>query len=189
VARGATTARRTLRIRVLLTAAVLLCAAAAGVAAYLLTAASSPRASTSATAWRLPRLTGTGTVALADFRGKPVVVNFFASWCTPCRSELPIFHDISQRLGGGVAFVGVDSEENGDGLALARQTGITSWPLARDVGGSQMSGLREAVEATPGMPVTAFYDRNGMLRDARLGAMSSDALAAELQQLFAVSVP
>ena len=115
------------------------------------------------------------------------MVDFFASWCTPCRSELPEFLTVSRHLGSRVAFVGVDSEENGDGPAFARQTGITTWPLARDTGGSQQSGLRDALASIPGMPVTAFYDASGALRDVRLGAMTGDALAAHLRELFGVS--
>ena len=151
------------------------------------TASPAPASSTSASAWMLPRLEGAGTVSLVDFRGKPLVVDFFASWCTPCRSELPEFLTVSRQLGGQVGFVGVDSEENGDGPAFARQTGATAWPLARDVGGSQLSGLRDALASIPGMPVTAFYDAAGTLRDVRLGAMTGAALATHLRELFGVS--
>ena len=152
------------------------------------TASPAPATSTSASAWILPRLEGSGTISLADFRGKPLVVDFFASWCTPCRSELPEFVTVSGRLGNRVAFVGVDSEENGDGLALARQTGITTWPLARDVGGSQQSGVRDALALIPGMPVTAFYDASGTLRDVRNGGgLTGAALATHLRELFGVS--
>jgi thiol-disulfide isomerase/thioredoxin len=151
------------------------------------TAAPGPATSTSTSAWTLPRLEGSGTISLAGFRGKPLVVDFFASWCTPCRSELPEFLTVSRHLGSRVAFVGVDSEENGDGPAFARQTGITTWPLARDTGGSQQSGLRDALASIPGMPVTAFYDASGALRDVRLGAMTGDALATHLRELFGVS--
>ena len=149
--------------------------------------APAPATSTSTSAWALPRLEGPGTVSLAGFRGKPLVVDFFASWCTPCRSELPEFLAVSRQLGSRVAFVGVDSEENGDGPTFARQTGITGWPLARDTGGSQQSGLRDALASIPGMPVTAFYDASGALRDVRLGAMTGDVLAAHLRDLFGVS--
>jgi len=151
------------------------------------TASQAPATSTAVSAWTLPRLDGAGSVSLASFRGKPLVVDFFASWCTPCRSELPEFLTVSRQLGSRVAFVGVDSEENGDGLALARLTGITTWPLARDVGGSQQSGLRDALSSIPGMPVTAFYDASGTLRDVRLGALTGAALATHLRELFGVS--
>ncbi|MFN2582810.1 MAG: TlpA family protein disulfide reductase [Candidatus Dormibacteria bacterium] len=167
-------------------AAVVVAVAAALVMVLLLSRQPSPPAPSSSTAaesWSLPSLSGTGQVSLSQFRGHAVVVDFFASWCTSCTSELPEFMRVSQRLHGEVAFVGIDSEENGDGLGLARQTGIAAWPLARDVGGSQLSGLRESVEGVPGMPVTAFYDSGGHLVASRLGAMTGDALTQELRQL------
>ena len=134
--------------------------------------------------WSLPRLDSPGTVELAGFRGHPLVLDFFASWCGDCKTELPAFADVSRRLGGRVAFAGVNSEETGDGLAMATSTGVRSWPLARDVGGRELSGLRDALEPTPGMPITAFYDARGHLQRVRLGALSGDDLTAEIDQLF-----
>jgi thiol-disulfide isomerase/thioredoxin len=128
-------------------------------------------------------------VRLSDFRGKPLVLDFFASWCTACRAELPEFLAVGRRMGGRVQFAAVDSEENGDGLALAKQSGITAWRLARDVGGSQESGLREALESLPGMPITAFYDSAGRVLQVRLGALSGDALSSVLAQLYPGTTP
>ena len=176
----------------LLRGALAMCViAAAAVIALLLTrtapATTTGTYSTAAASWVLPRLDGAGTVSLAQFRGRPAVVDFFASWCTSCAGELPEFVQVSQRVGGRVAFIGVDSEENGDGMAMARNTGITRWPLARDTGGSQLSGLRDALEATPGMPITAFYDAAGRLQRVRLGALSGDELSSLIAQLFGVT--
>lgn len=143
--------------------------------------------STAAGSWSLPKLAGSGQVNLAQFRGRPLVLDFFASWCTSCAAELPEFLHVSQSLSGRVQFAGVDSEESGDGLGLARHTGITVWPLARDVGGSQQSGLRDALESVPGMPITAFYDGQGRLVRVRLGALTADELSAQLSELFGVA--
>jgi cytochrome c biogenesis protein CcmG/thiol:disulfide interchange protein DsbE len=145
-----------------------------------------PATRTSATAWRLPSLVGGGEVSLAGLRGHPAVVDFFASWCTACRGELPGFAVLSEQLRGQVTFVGVDSEENGDGLAMARQLGIGAWPLARDVGGTQASGLHDALGAR-GMPLTAFYDRSGRLLAVVVGAISEDDLGGRLRALYGVS--
>src|SRR5215210_5299797 len=86
-----------------------LCLAAAGLAIVVLGAAGlalgvddapttptsgSSRAGTGpAGAIELPRLNGEGSVSLASLRGRPVVVNFFASWCVPCRKEMPAFQE------------------------------------------------------------------------------------------------
>lgn len=171
-----------------LAVAVVVAAAAAVIVLFTRGAAGTPPStSTSPASWVLPKVQGAGTVSLREFRGRAVVVTFYASWCTACRDELPGFAALAKRLAARVAFVAVDSEENGDGAAAAQRFGIGGWPLARDVGGSQQSGLRDSLEPTPGMPVTALYDSSGHLRAVRLGAESGDELASQLQQLFGVS--
>lgn len=161
--------------------------AAAIIVALVLTRAgpaAPPSVSVDPKAWSLPRLTGSGQLSLASFRGRPVVLDFFASWCDTCETELPAFATVAQQLRGRVAFAAVNSEETGNGLAMAQRTGIASWPLARDVGGREISGLRDALEPTPGMPVMAFYDAQGRLLHVRLGALSGADLTAEIAQLF-----
>jgi len=144
-----------------------------------------PRAAvTSSDAWVLPRLDAGGQVRLSDFRGRPLVVDFFASWCTACRDELPDLSAVSRSEAGRIAFAGVDSEENGDGVAFARTYGIGSWSLARDAGGTQQDGLRNAVESVAGMPVIAFYDGTGRLVASRLGAVTSETLTSLLTRYF-----
>jgi thiol-disulfide isomerase/thioredoxin len=176
-------------VRVALAAAIIAATAAFAFVVSRGTAAPSPSYSTAPASWSLPALTGGGTVRLSDFRGKPLVLDFFASWCTACRAELPEFLAVDRRMGGRVQFAAVDSEENGDGLALARQSGITAWRLARDVGGSQQSGLREALESLPGMPITAFYDSSGRVLQVRLGALNADALSSAISRLYPAATP
>ncbi len=142
--------------------------------------------STDPGSWELPRLDGPGLVRLADQRGKPLVVNLFASWCTPCRAELPVLRTFSTELAGRVRFVGVDSEENGDGLALARQLGI-HWPIAQDEGGRVNSGLHDFLGAQ-GMPVTAFYDDRGRLLGVKLGTFVESTLRDRLNQLYGLGL-
>jgi cytochrome c biogenesis protein CcmG/thiol:disulfide interchange protein DsbE len=138
------------------------------------------------TSWELPRLDGPGVVRLADFRGHPVVLNFFASWCVPCRAELPVLSAMAAQAGDRVRFVGVDSEENGDGRALAHQD-VPGWPLAQDVGGRLNSGLHDALGAQ-GMPVTAFYDAQGRLLGVKLCTFVHDTLRDRLNQLYGLGV-
>ena len=88
----------------------------------------------------LPSLEGHGDVRLTSFKGKPAVVTFFASWCSACQGELPGFAVVSRALTGRVTFIGVNSFETGNGMAMARQYGIAWWPIARDVGGAEASG-------------------------------------------------
>ena len=138
-------------------------------------------------AWRLPALTGHGTIALEQFRGRPTVVNFFASWCSACEFELPGFARVSQELRGRVYFVGVDSLETGDPLYMPRRHGITWWPLARDVDGANNSGLHDALGGGNSMPLTAFYDAGGKLLAVERAALPESALRDELRSLYGVS--
>jgi len=142
--------------------------------------------------WNLPALEGTGRVRLADFKGKPVVVNFFASWCVPCKEELPEFADASRKLSGKVAFVAVNSKEitATAGVALARSKGLADAgiTLARDVGGQAGSGLHDSYEVRNAMPVTAFYGADGTLKFVAPGQLNRDKLSSRLQEFFGVTL-
>jgi cytochrome c biogenesis protein CcmG, thiol:disulfide interchange protein DsbE len=140
----------------------------------------------------LPTIDGTGRVRLADFKGKPLVVNFFASWCEPCKAELPEFAGAARQLDGKVAFVAVNSKEitASAGIALARsnelaEAGIT---LARDVGGQGGSGLHDSYPVRNAMPITAFYDSAGKLKYVAPGQLNRDKLGSRLQELFGVTL-
>jgi cytochrome c biogenesis protein CcmG, thiol:disulfide interchange protein DsbE len=141
--------------------------------------------------WELPALTTGGRVRLADFNGRPVVVNFFASWCGPCQLELPIFARTAQALHGKVDFVAVNSQELAPdaGLALARTKGLedAGITLARDVGGRAGSLLHDALGT--GMPLNAFYDAQGHLLEVTRGALLEDKLADQLQRHYGIAIP
>lgn len=139
-------------------------------------------------AFVLPALAGEGRVALADLRGTPLVVNFFASWCGACDAELPGYAAVSQQLRGQVTFVGVNSLETGDPLLMPRRHGIGWWPLARDVGGRSGSGLHDALGPGVGLPITAFYRADGARDGVVLGVVTEDVLCTELATRFGVRV-
>jgi cytochrome c biogenesis protein CcmG, thiol:disulfide interchange protein DsbE len=105
----------------------------------------------------LPALSGEGTVALADLRGKAVVVNFWASWCTPCRDESPYLEEVwRERRDDGLVLVGVNEEDvSKDARRFARRNGLT-YPLVRDKSG----GLRDDYKLR-GYPETFVIDRRG----------------------------
>jgi len=134
----------------------------------------------------LPALTGSGRVRLSDFRGRPVVVNFFASWCSSCDFELPGFAKVSDELRDKVTFVGVNALETGDPLYLPKRHGIEWWPLASDIGGANRSGLHDALGGGTGMPVTAFYDAGGKLLTVEKAALPESSLRDELRRLYGV---
>lgn len=133
--------------------------------------------------WNLPRLDGPGQIRLADFAGKPTVVNFFASWCTQCRAELPGFARVSKELAGQANFVGVNSLDDGQGLPMVKEFGIDAWPLARDLGSGGVGALHDRLGGQ-GMPITAFYSAQGTLVDFTAGALPEATLRAKLHQLY-----
>lgn len=142
---------------------------------------------TDPTAFDLPAIEGDERIRLADFAGTPTVVNFFASWCTACDAELPGFARVSRELEGEVSFIGVNSLETGDGLLMPERHGITWWPLARDTGGRNGSGLHAALGGR-GMPITAFYDAEGSLLHVDGGALPERLLRDRLNELYGVEV-
>jgi thiol-disulfide isomerase/thioredoxin len=140
----------------------------------------------------IPTIDGTGRVRLADFKGKPLVVNFFASWCGPCQKELPDIAAAARQFAGRVAFVAVNSKEisASSGIALARSKGLAEAgvTLARDVGGQGGSGLHDSFEVRNAMPINAFYDGTGKLVYVAPGQLTPEKLNAQLQQLFGVTL-
>ena len=175
--------RRRTKISLMLAAALVL--AVLGAVAFR-GGSADPASSTQPAAFDLPALNGDTRVALADYRGTPVVVNFFASWCTACDFELPGFAKVSRELKGKVRFVGVNALETGDRNLMPRRHHITWWPLARDVGGANGSGLHDALGGGNSMPLTAFYDRDGKLLGVDRAALPEDALRQRLADLYGV---
>jgi cytochrome c biogenesis protein CcmG, thiol:disulfide interchange protein DsbE len=179
-------AGRKLRVAVIGVAVLIL--AAAGVLAFR-GGSRTAGAVTSPAAFSLPALNGTGWVRLARYRGKPVVVNFFASWCTECQAELPGFRQEATALRGKVIFIGVDSLETGDKNFLPRLFHLAGAfaALARDVG-SNGNGLHAALGGGNTMPMTAFYAADGRLLGVQRGALVPvGALKAKIGQLLGVT--
>jgi len=137
-------------------------------------------------AFDLPAVEGDARVRLADFKGNPVVVNFFASWCTACDFELPGFARVSDELRGQVSFVGVAALETGDPMTMPERHGITWWPLARDIG-SRGNDLHAALGGR-GMPITAYYDDTGNLLDVDTGAIDEATLRERITSLYQIEV-
>jgi thiol-disulfide isomerase/thioredoxin len=141
---------------------------------------------TDAESFDLPALDGGRRVRLADFRERPLVVNFFASWCMQCDAELPEFRDTARRVDSQVDFVFVNSNEDGDWRPMAERNDILDCLLAEDIGGTRGNGLDRSVGGPGGMPITAFYDADGKLVDVAFGALLGGALDDHLQELYGI---
>lgn len=121
-----------------------------------------------------------GTVRLSDLRGRPVLVNFWASWCQPCRSEMPeIVQASAGPEGPGFAVVAVDLQEaEGPVRDFAQQFGM-SFPVAFDRTGEVARTFRADKE----LPTTVFVDRTGVVREIKQGPMTAAYLAGQLAAL------
>lgn len=120
----------------------------------------------------LPRLEGGGSESLADYRGRWVLVNFWASWCVPCREESPALERFQQRHGDAdFTVLGIDSRDlSGDGRAFVRRFGLT-YPQLRDGNGDAAHEF-----GTTGVPETFLVDPRGKVRLLAVGPVSEEYL-------------
>lgn len=117
---------------------------------------------------------------LEDHRGKVVVVNFWASWCEPCREEMPALQQAADEAGNDVVFVGVGAktDREGDARAFAEEFAIT-YPVGRDTeGGDRVNGAIQTDYGVFAFPSTYVIDPEGRI-DAVL--FTPIAEAAEIQ--------
>ena len=126
-----------------------------------------------APAFELPLLDDdTQTLRLDTFRGTPVVLNFWASWCVPCRREMPAFQAVADQLAGEVAFIGVNHQDSRTaGLNLIEDTGVT-YPSGYDPDGdvARQYGLY-------GIPATVLITADGRVVSTSVGELDSDELS------------
>ncbi|HEX3425342.1 MAG TPA: TlpA disulfide reductase family protein [Acidimicrobiales bacterium] len=115
-------------------------------------------------------------VSLSSYRGHPVILNFWASWCIPCRAEFPVLKQLLGRDPRVVVLGVVFNDTDGPALAFMRQMGAT-WPGVRDPK-SQIADAYD-VHAKPGIPVSVLVDTTGRIVDRRYGGLTSvgDAVA------------
>ena len=138
-----------------------------------------------AAAFTLQKLDGTGPLRLDDAKGKITVVNFFASWCIPCKQENPALVRVYERYraSGDVAFFGVlyqDSRESG--LKYVIDNGVV-WPTASDDDGRVAFAY-----GVFGIPETYFIDGDGVIQGRHIGPIDENTLVTAIETLRAKAV-
>jgi cytochrome c biogenesis protein CcmG/thiol:disulfide interchange protein DsbE len=125
----------------------------------------------------LERLDQEGELALSSLRGKAVVLNFWASWCIPCKEEAPFLEDVWQESReDGLVVVGLDAKDfRRDARDFVRRYDLT-FPIVYDGPGKTLGGW-----GVTGFPETFVIDREGRVVETFVGAVNSDEDRARLR--------
>jgi cytochrome c biogenesis protein CcmG/thiol:disulfide interchange protein DsbE len=121
-------------------------------------------------------------LSLSNFKGKPVVLNFWASWCAPCKEEAPLLESTWKRMqaqGKDVVFLGIDFQEsNSDGISFLELYGIT-YPAVLD-----SDGLVSLKYSVTSLPQTIFINRNGTVMSRVPRQLTAQVLSSNLQLIM-----
>ena len=129
----------------------------------------------------VPTANGKGAVKLAEHGGKVVVVDFWATWCEPCRQSFPAYQKLVDRAGGKLVVLAVSVDEDPSGIAaFVRDTGV-SFPVGWDQAQTAAKGYEP-----PTMPTSFVLDKNGIVRFVHAGFSAGDevTLEREIESLY-----
>ena len=141
------------------------------------TPAAAPAIGAQAADFELKLLDGK-SVRLEQLRGKPVVINFFASWCDPCRDEMPLINEIAAGAGkGGYRVVGIAVEDTRAAVTQFSKEAKLTFPVGLDLN----STIKRAYRIF-GPPATFFIDAQGTVRDIVLGPVTPERAREALKK-------
>jgi len=134
-----------------------------------------------APAWQLRDLEGRW-VSSDQFKGKVVVLDFWATWCGPCRQEIPGYVDLQKKYADdGLVVIGVSLDEGGPSVvkAFVQKLGVSYLILMSD------DQIGRAFGGLQAIPTTFIIDRDGIIRDRKVGAVSAATFAARVRKYLA----
>ncbi len=123
-------------------------------------------------------------IIFEGYEGKVVIVNFFATWCPPCKAEIPHLADIQSAFKDSVQIIGVLMEENKDDLTIQKfekMLGI-NYPIANS---PENFLLSDALGGIKSLPTTVMYDKNGDYFTHYVGAVPQEMIEADIQRAVA----
>ena len=127
---------------------------------------SAPDAGAPAIDFALKLLDGS-SIGLATFRGKPLIMNFFASWCDPCREEMPLINELAGKAGNRFVILGIAVEDSRSAVTQYAQEARLVFPIALDLNSTVKRAYRIF-----GPPATFFIDDQGTIRDVVIGPIT-----------------
>lgn len=143
-----------------------------------------PPASHSVSLRPAPDFTLTGLtgdkVSLSDYRGKVVLLDFWATWCAPCKEEIPHFVDLQNRYGErGLQIIGVSMDDDEKLVREFQEQFRMNYPVA--IGSAK---LAEQYGGVLGLPITFVIDSEGRIVSRHIGQTSADVFEAEIRRLL-----
>ena len=139
----------------------------------------SPLLNGPAPAFSLPTLDG-GSASLDDYRGRPVIVNFWASWCIPCREEFPMLAAARDRhAASGLEILGIVHDDGPDAAASFAAAHRADWPLLLDTEDRAWAAYGGVL-----LPITFFVDRDGIVRAVSYGPPPSGTLEEQIAKIL-----
>jgi cytochrome c biogenesis protein CcmG, thiol:disulfide interchange protein DsbE len=124
-------------------------------------------------------------LSLEGLRGKPLVLNFFASWCDPCRDEMPLINELASAADkGGYSVIGIAVEDTRAAVTEFSKEAKLTFPVALDLNSTVKRAYRIF-----GPPATFFIDRQGVIRDIVLGPVTRERAREALRKASVASPP
>ena len=118
------------------------------------------------------------SAGLETFRGKPLVISFFASWCDPCREEMPLVNELAAKAGGNYHVLGIAVEDTRAAVTEYVKEARLVFPIALDLNSTVKRAYRIF-----GPPATFFIDGQGVLRDIVLGPITTDRVKEAIKKV------
>lgn len=143
-----------------------------------------------ATDFTLPTMTG-ANITLSELEGTPIVINFWATWCGPCRGELPYFESVAQQSVGEITVIAINVGESASTVQNFFGKNETTMIVALDSNGEVFVNYCQNYDNSRGyIPFTLFIDGEGMVQYKRIGAFTSEeALWNALHDVFGITIP
>lgn len=116
---------------------------------------------------------------LSDYRGKAVVVNWFASWCDPCKREIPEFQKAQDQFASQLVILGVDYLEDADAAVAILDRLKATYPAVLDTN----AAIADHYRVGRGLPVTFFIDKDGVLQSFKTGELTPAELETNLAKV------